>query len=128
VAPDLSFPPERRLTQSSKIQEILDEGTIFKGSHCHMFRGERDDRPTRAAFVISEKSASRAVLRNRIKRLMRESFRLQQPNLREGWPLVFLATRSVHEDLTRQDFDREVRSHLRDAGILAEEESEGENS
>ncbi len=86
-----------------------------------MFRGERDDQPTRAAFVISKKSASQATLRNRIKRLMRESFRLMKPNLREGWPLVFLATRSVHEELSRQDFDRNIRDHLRKAEILTDE-------
>jgi len=92
-----------------------------------MFRGERDDRPTRAAFVISEKSASRATLRNRIKRLMRESFRLVKPDLQEGWPLIFLATRSVHEGLSRQDFDRDVRAHLREAGIRTEKDPMEEN-
>lgn len=92
-----------------------------------MFRGERDDGPTRAAFVISEKSASQATLRNRIKRLMRESFRLLKPDLREGWPLVFLATRAVHDELSRQDFDRDVQDHLREAGILADGFSSEEN-
>jgi ribonuclease P protein component len=119
VNADLSLPSERRLTSSSEIQSILDEGEIFKGEHCHLFRGDKDDGPTRAAFVISEKSASKATLRNRIKRLMRESFRLLQAEFDvEGWPLVFVATRSVHDDLKRQDFDRDISDQLRRAGVI----------
>lgn len=117
---DLSFPSERRLTSSSKIQRILDEGELYKGEYCHLFRGERDDAMTRAAFVVSEKSASGAILRNRIKRLMREGFRLLQPDLQEGWPLVFVATRAVNDDLSRQDFDDDIRAALRRAGIISD--------
>ena len=122
MSPDLSLPPERRLSRSKVIQSILDDGTIFKGKYCHTFVGQPDDKPTRAAFVVSRKSARKATDRNRIKRLMRESFRLLQPNFEEGWPLVFVATRSVHGDLNRQDFDEDIREHLSDAGILKGEQ------
>lgn len=118
MSQDLSFPPERRLNQSEAIQSVLDRGDIHKGQYCHLFLGEPDDAKTRAAFVISEKSASRATLRNRIKRLMRESFRLLQPRLEEGWPLVFLARRNVDDSLKRQDFDEDFRTLLSEAGIL----------
>jgi ribonuclease P protein component len=119
LADDLSLPPERRLTRSSRIQSIFDSGDIFKGRYCHLFRGQKTEGLTRAAFVVSEKSASKATLRNRIKRLMRESFRLLQPEFEdEGWPLVFVATRSVHEDLKRQDFDADIRGHLNRAGLI----------
>lgn len=118
MSPDLSLPPERRLGRSTVIQEILDDGTIFKGRYCHTFRGERDEKPTRAAFVVSRKSARQATDRNRIKRLMREGFRLLQPDFEEGWPLVFVATRAVHGDLKRQDFDEDIRKHLTEAGVL----------
>ncbi|MFB6347407.1 MAG: ribonuclease P protein component [bacterium] len=118
MSKDLSFPPERRLTKSTRIQSILNRGNIFKGKYCHLFLGERDDKMTRAAFVVSEKSASKATLRNRLKRLMRESFRLLQPELEEGWPLVFLAKRNVHSDLKRQHFDRDLQDLMGEAGIL----------
>lgn len=121
MSQDLSFPSERRLTQSKKIQSILNKGNIHKGEYCHLFLGDADDNKTRAAFVVSEKSASKATERNRIKRLMRESFRLLQPELEEGWPMVFLAKRNVHDGLKRQDFDRDLRSLFGEAGVLADD-------
>ena len=37
---------------------------------------KKEDYPTRAAFVVSKKTHKRAVRRNRLKRLMREAYRL----------------------------------------------------
>lgn len=118
--PDLSFPPSRRLTRQDAVQRVFDEGRFFRGNYCHLFRGDEDEKPTRAAFVVSRKTASRAVERNRIKRLMRESFRLRIPRLREGWPLVILATRHAHGDLKRQDFDEELDALFGEAGLHAQ--------
>lgn len=119
---DLSFPADRRLSSSKSIQSILNDGDLYKGDFCHLFHGERDDKLTRAAFIVSSKSASKATFRNRIKRLIRESFRLKQNDIEEGWPLVFVATRKVHKELRRQDFDRDLENHFEEAGILKSDE------
>lgn len=37
---------------------------------------DKDEYPTKAGFVVSKKTHKRAVKRNRLKRLMRESYRL----------------------------------------------------
>lgn len=44
---------------------------------------KKDDYPTKAGFVVSKKVHKRAVRRNRLKRLMRESYRTL---LKEGIP------------------------------------------
>ncbi len=43
-----------------------------------MFAGlpKKSDTPTKAGFVVSKKTHKRAVKRNRLKRLMRESYRI----------------------------------------------------
>ena len=54
------------------------KNTVANENLCLYFGKEKssDDITTKIAFVVSKKIHKRAVVRNRIKRLMRESFRL----------------------------------------------------
>ena len=59
--------------------------------------------------------------RNRIKRLMKESYRQLLPQIKErGYWLVFLATRAAKPELKRQDFDPLVRWLCQEAKVLEE--------
>lgn len=64
--------------------------TVFCG------RKKKEDYPTKIGFVVSKKIHKRAVRRNRIKRLMRESLRLQiknNPNFDTPYmSLIFVAS------------------------------------
>ena len=58
---------------------------------------KKDDTPTKVGFVVSKKTHKRAVKRNRLKRLMRESYRLllKENNLGESqkyMSLVFVGS------------------------------------
>ena len=61
------------------------KNTVADSNLCIYFGKEKttDDIPTKIAFVVSKKIHKRAVVRNRIKRLMRESFRLILKNNRQ---------------------------------------------
>lgn len=54
------------------------KNTVADDKVCMYFGKEKNDneKTTKIAFVVSKKIHKRAVVRNRIKRLMRESFRL----------------------------------------------------
>lgn len=46
---------------------------------------------SRFAFIVSTKIDKRATVRNRIKRLLRESVRLLLPNVPHGFDVIFIA-------------------------------------
>lgn len=69
---------ENRLKKRSAFAATYKIGNSFHKNGITMFLGkEKDnDSPTKFGFVVSKKIHKRAVKRNRIKRLMRESVRL----------------------------------------------------
>lgn len=51
--------------------------------------------PSRIGFIVSSKVAKKAVLRNKLKRLLREATRSQINSLSSGYDLVFLAKKTL---------------------------------
>ena len=58
-----------------------------------MVRDNQFDYP-RLGLIVSSRVARRAVVRNRIKRIVRESFRMQQVKIK-GWDVVVIARPGV---------------------------------
>ena len=72
------LPKENRLKKKSAFNATYKTGKIIRQDGITMFCGKKktSDYPTKIGFVVSKKIHKRAVKRNRIKRLMRESLRL----------------------------------------------------
>lgn len=73
------LPNEHRLRKRSAFAATYKTGTTFHIGGVTMFCGKTKENsyPTKIGFVVSKKIHKRAVKRNRIKRLMRESCRLR---------------------------------------------------
>ena len=72
------LPKEYRLKKRSAFTATYKTGTSFHIDGITLFCGKKKENsyPTKVGFVVSKKIHKRAVKRNRIKRLMRESYRL----------------------------------------------------
>lgn len=72
------LPQEYRLKKRSAFQATYKTGQAFHYNGLTMFCGKlkKNDLPIKIGFVVSKKTHKRAVRRNRIKRLMRENFRI----------------------------------------------------
>ena len=72
------LPKEYRLKKRSAFTATYKTGTSFHIDGITLFCGKKQENcyPTKVGFVVSKKIHKRAVKRNRIKRLMRESYRL----------------------------------------------------
>jgi ribonuclease P protein component len=72
------LPKENRLKKKTAFNATYKSGVSFHKQGVTVFCGKEkySDVPTRIGFVVSKKVHKRAVKRNKIRRLMRESLRL----------------------------------------------------
>ena len=91
------FPPTRRLLKPSQFRRVFDQPR-FRISRAELLLLARPNEleVARLGMVVSKKSLPKAYQRNRVKRLFRESFRLNQIQL-AGLDIVILSRRGIAE-------------------------------
>lgn len=102
------LPKAYRLKKRSAFNATYRSGVSFHKNGITVFCGKKknNNTPTKIGFVVSKKIHKRAVKRNRIKRLMRESLRLYIKDLGNNYDtkymsLVFAAsTRLLNKDFS----------------------------
>lgn len=78
-----------RLRRTADYRKIYKEGTKFTGPlFAAFYRRSQPDQPARAGYT-TPRTMGNAVVRNRIKRRMREAVRLDPAGLPAGWDVVF---------------------------------------
>jgi ribonuclease P protein component len=93
---DYSFPKSQHLRRSKDIRWLIKSGRKYVSSSMILYVIKTADQTLKAGFIVS-KRVGQAVLRNRVKRLMREAFRTQKHLFGEQRWLVFLARSGVKE-------------------------------
>ena len=106
---DQRFPREERLSASKEVRWLIKNGKKYVGSILILYAHTSPGPQSRAGFIVS-KRVGPAVVRNRFKRWMRESFRRQKSVFGDGMDLIFIARSRAHvrtgyaevfEELTR---------------------------
>ena len=91
------FDKSLRLLNASDYQAVFDNATFKVSSPQVLFLATANGKPfPRLGLVVAKKNAKLAVQRNRIKRVARESFRLQQHQL-GGIDTIVLARRGLDQ-------------------------------
>lgn len=78
TAKDFSFTKASRLLNSKSYKPVFDRGRKIGGRFLLLLYVENAINSPRLGVIVAKKRVRRAVGRNRIKRLVRESFRLHQ--------------------------------------------------
>ena len=105
-----SFPKEVRLRRRSEFLRVQDRGHKVTADCllCLSLPNGRADGLTRLGLTVSTKVGN-AVVRNRIRRRLRELFRVRKASLPKGLDMVFIARSSAAE----ADFARLTRAFER---------------
>jgi ribonuclease P protein component len=101
------FPKRVRLLRSKDFRRVYDQGSRFSGPMFAAFclRGAAEDGP-RIGFTVP-RAVGKAVVRNRIKRRMREAVRLRLDGLKSSWSIV-INPRRKSLDAPAAELEREV--------------------
>jgi ribonuclease P protein component len=75
------FGADRRLTGRSAFEPLLREGERHSVAGYTFYVGRRKNGAPRLGILVTRRHAARATERNRIKRCVREAFRLEQQHL-----------------------------------------------
>jgi len=109
------LPKERRIKRKKIFERLVAEGRSafvypFKAVYLPMELPEPV--PWQVGFAVSKRRFRKAVRRNRVKRLMRESFRLHQQVLHDLPPMALLLIYVAREELSFAEMMESMRKVL----------------
>ena len=108
--PRFTFPKEVRLRRRGEFLKVQDKGHKITADCllCLVLPNGRPDGLTRLGLTVSTKVGP-SVVRNRIRRRLRELFRVRKASLPKGLDMVFIARSSAKE----ADWPRMVKAYER---------------
>ncbi len=116
----LTFPKEVRLRKSQEIIEVVRKGKVLKGKDFLFFFLFKGGGFSKFGCIVPKKVGN-APMRNRIKRLIREVFRLNRWRLKEGfWMIVMVRPGAQGNNL--KYWRNELEMVWKNAGVIKEDE------
>lgn len=112
------LPSPERLRSNAEFQQVYKEGTSFTEGQVVLYLLRIDDLSVRQIGFSVSKKLGKAVVRNKIKRRLREVYRHMLPELPHGYRAIVVARRSAAEAEYKQ-LERSVRGVLAKAGLLS---------
>lgn len=109
------------LKKNYEFRTVLSKGKYFSGKYVEAFIKKNIKDINFLGIAISVKIA-KAVKRNHIKRLLRESYCIEEDNIKNGYSIVFLWKKKVDiKNATFENIQNDVRCIFDKAGILEED-------
>jgi ribonuclease P protein component len=110
-----------RLRKNSQFRNAISRGKSSGNAMLVLFAWKNGLEEGRIGVQVSKK-VGKSVVRSRVTRLVRESFRLLEPKVAPGYDMVFIA-KTPAKDATYALVSQAARQLLTRQGLLAREES-----
>jgi len=107
----LAFPKNRRLTSNRQFKAVLDRGRRAGNRVLTLYAVPNDLGYPRLGVSVG-KTSGNAVVRNRLKRLLREAFRLSQNRVPQGYDYVLMVAPALSRRLKRPDGGKKTLGEL----------------
>ncbi len=99
---------KNRLKKKINFARIEIDGSMYQSKSFGMgIYNRKDEHPSCFGFIVSTKISKKAVVRNRIKRIMSEIIRINLEKLKNGYDVLFLIKPSIVK-LDREDLEKET--------------------
>jgi len=108
---------ENRLREKKDFERILKKGRVFRGRFLILRIIENKLGKTRFGFIVSQKISKKAVVRNKVKRRLREIMKTKIKNLKKELDIVFITLSGI-ELKTFSEIKEEIEEILERAKIL----------
>ena len=105
------------LKKNYEFKNVLDKGRFYKGKYITIYIVKNKKEKNVIGIAISKK-IGKATKRNRLKRLIRESYYLQKDNLLKGYNIVFLWNKNETKDYKSTQIAEDMNYLFKKAGII----------
>lgn len=110
------LPYSLRLRKNKEFKLTYEKGCLLKGEYLVLYYRKNDQENSKFGFSISKKIGN-AVVRNRIKRILRECCRINRDKIVNGYNIIFVA-RSKIKGINYHLVEKEMLAMLEKAGLL----------
>ena len=98
----------KTLKKNYEFKNVLSKGKFYISKHITMYVKNNNKKENYVGIAVSTK-LGKAVVRNRVKRLIRESYRLEKNSIKKGFDIVFLWNKkSIIKDVSCNDIHSEI--------------------
>ncbi len=102
---EYSYPHSKRVTRPREYTEVFSKNKYRSGDNCWLLLAKPNNlNQNRIGLVISKKVSKKAVVRNRLKRIIRENFRQKSNTEFSGFDIVVIG-RSKAAVVTNQELN-----------------------
>lgn len=106
------------LKKNYEFKTVMNKGKFYRGKYITIYINENKEDKNKIGIAISKK-LGKANKRNRLKRLIRESYRLQKDNLQKGYNIVFIWNKKADIlNNTYKNVSEDMQKLFLKAGIL----------